>query len=74
MKTVNYFFAEVTDTFGGEANYCWVRRYKIKANTERGAINKLAKHEGLSFRNYGCGRLARRCPACRDIQLQGRSA
>ncbi len=20
---------EVTDTFGGEANYCWVRRYKI---------------------------------------------
>jgi len=23
------FQIEVTDTFGGEANYCWVRRYRI---------------------------------------------
>lgn len=29
-KIMNYFDVEVTDTFGGEANYCWVRRYIIE--------------------------------------------
>lgn len=23
---------EVTDTMGGEANYCWVRRYELKVD------------------------------------------
>ncbi|QEP52831.1 hypothetical protein AMP1_4 [Burkholderia phage AMP1] len=27
MRTLDI---EVTDTFGGEANYCWVRRYSIE--------------------------------------------
>lgn len=44
------FYAEVTDTFGGEANYCWSHKYHIRANTHLGAIRKLAKYEGLSFR------------------------
>lgn len=26
----NVYDVEVTDTFGGEANYCWVRRYKVR--------------------------------------------
>ena len=38
---MKHYFAEVTDTFGGEANYCWVRRYKIKASTPTGAIRKV---------------------------------
>lgn len=25
---------EVTDTFGGEANYCWVKRYKMEMPDE----------------------------------------
>ena len=29
---------EMTDTFGGEANYCWVRRGTVKAKSFRGAI------------------------------------
>lgn len=29
---------EVTDTFGGEANYCWVKRGKTRAKTRRGKI------------------------------------
>ena len=29
---------EVTDTFGGEANYCWVKRGTTKATTRRGLI------------------------------------
>lgn len=47
---------EVTDTFGGEANYCWVRRYKVRAASMRGAISKVARHSGYRFRceaNYG---------------------
>ena len=52
------YFAEVTDTYGGEANYCWVRRYLITAASFRGAAIKLNKAEGYgrSFRlesNYG---------------------
>lgn len=29
---------EVTDTFGGEANYCWVKRGSTKATSRRGII------------------------------------
>ena len=29
---------EVTDTFSGEPNYCWVRRGTTKAKTRRGRI------------------------------------
>ena len=44
------FFIEITDTFGGEANYSWVTRHKVKASTVRGAICKLARASGLSWR------------------------
>lgn len=33
----NTYFVEVTDTFGGEANYCWVRRYKVSASSKLGS-------------------------------------
>jgi hypothetical protein len=33
----NTYKIEVTDTFGGEANYCWVSRYTVKAKSIRGA-------------------------------------
>ena len=51
-----FYYVEVTDTFSGEANYCWVRRYKVRANTARGAICKVSRHECLSFRGVGAGR------------------
>ena len=54
MKTL--YTAEVTDTFGGDANYCWVRRYTIKAKSALGAIQVLSRHEGLSFRKEYDGR------------------
>ena len=34
---------EITDTYGGEANYSWVRRYTIQSKSMRGAICKLAR-------------------------------
>ena len=44
------FSIEITDTFGGEANYCWVKRFTVKALSKRGAIIK-AKREG-GWRGY----------------------
>lgn len=32
LETRVTFEVEVTDTFGGEANYCWVRRYTVGLN------------------------------------------
>lgn len=32
------FAIEVTDTFNGEANYCWVKIGKTRAKTRRGKI------------------------------------
>ena len=49
---------EYTDTFGGEANYCWVRRGTVRARSLRGAVT-LAKRQldlsGVRCRsvNYG---------------------
>ena len=40
---------EVTDTFAGEANYCWVKRGTTRAKTRRGiirAVKRLAGWEG----------------------------
>jgi len=42
MKEI--FYVEVTDTYGGEANYCWVKRFKVSASTARGAMRKVERH------------------------------
>ena len=44
------FFVEVSDTFGGEANYSWVNRYLVTATTIRGAVWKLSRETGLKWR------------------------
>ena len=54
------FHIEVTDTFSGEANYCWVRRYKYEAKSVLGAIQKLARDYGGGWRlDYDTGEMAR---------------
>lgn len=45
-KPKTWFFVEVTDTFGGEANYSWVRRYKLLAVSLKGAQLKMTREEG----------------------------
>lgn len=35
------FSLEVTDTLGGEANYCWVKRSQTKATSRRAVIRAL---------------------------------
>lgn len=49
----NFYFVEMTDTYGGEANYSWVTRLKVNAKTMRGAVNKVARHTGLQWRKDG---------------------
>lgn len=43
------FLVEITDTYGGEANYSWVRRFAVSATTHRGAICKVSKETGYRF-------------------------
>jgi len=58
--TKEIFFVEVTDTYGGEANFSWVHRFKVHATSFRGAIGKVSRETGFSFRkDYGTGDSAR---------------
>jgi len=50
QNTKQPFFVEITDTFGGEANYSWVKRFIVRASTFRGAISKVSKETGYSFK------------------------
>jgi hypothetical protein len=60
----NLFFIEVTDVYGGEANYSWVTRHVIKAKSERGAITALARRSGLNWRNDGYRYLSKSGATC----------
>lgn len=53
MKT--RYSIECTDTFGGEANYCWVRRFSVRASSLRGAARVAARHLGYSGRIRAAG-------------------
>jgi hypothetical protein len=43
------YFIEITDTFGGEANYSWVTRHKVRASSPRGAMIRINRDSGLGF-------------------------
>lgn len=47
---MNTYEIEITDTFGGEANYCWVKRYDVSAKSVLGAVRKVANTEGYKLR------------------------
>lgn len=50
---MNTYFIEITDTFGGDANYSWVTRHKVKANTVRGAVWKVSHDSGMNWHCVG---------------------
>lgn len=57
---MNTYRIEITDTFAGEANYCWVRRYSYRARSIRNAITKMAREHGAGWRlDYGDNMFAR---------------
>lgn len=47
------YFIEMTDTFGGEANYCWVNRFIVSASSPRGAMRRVCARTGDSVRSVG---------------------
>lgn len=47
------FKIEITDTFGGEANYSWVTRHEITAKSMLGAAQKLSRMSGLNWHKVG---------------------
>jgi hypothetical protein len=49
MKTFNI---EVTDTFGGEANYSWVKRFTFKTSSVHGALILLGREYGRGWRKH----------------------
>ena len=52
MKTQT-FFVELTDTYGGEANYSWAKRLKVTATSMRGAVQKVSRETGINWRCAG---------------------
>ena len=52
----NHYFIEMTDTYGGEANYCWVNLFIVSASTPRGAMRRVCTRTGDRVRNVGCDR------------------
>lgn len=51
--TTNLYYIEVTDTYGGEANYSWVTRHIIKAKSMRGAVQRFGRMSGMSWHCVG---------------------
>jgi hypothetical protein len=51
-----HYFVEITDIYGGEANYSWVTRHKVRASSPRGALIRINRESGLGFRSVGCDR------------------
>ena len=47
---------ELTDTFGGEANYSWVNRFIVSASSPRGAMRKVCNVTRDTVRDSGCER------------------
>lgn len=50
------FYIEVTDCYGGDANYSWVTRHIIAGSTLRGAVNRFSRLSGMKWHYVGCGR------------------
>ena len=76
MKSKNLYFIEVTDTYGGEANYSWVRRYLVSATSFRGAISKLAREYGAGWKfEYSIDEMVRYnrvgCAVCCFVEWVG---
>ena len=65
----NLYFIEITDTFGGEANYSWVTRHVIRAKSERGAVNALSRRSGMQWRFDGLRYLSKSGATCAFIDM-----
>lgn len=44
------YYVEMTDTFGGELNYSWVKRFFVRAQTLKSCMRKVAMETGYNAR------------------------
>lgn len=44
------YYVEMTDTYGGELNYSWVKRYIVKAETLKACMRKISMETGYNAR------------------------
>jgi hypothetical protein len=68
------FYVEITDTYGEEANYSWVKRFKVHASSVLGAIRKVSTETGLNFRKeWDSGYMTRydstQCAVCAFLSV-----
>ena len=48
-KQKERFYFHLTDTFGGETNYCWIRRYFVDAYSLHGALCIISRELSYNF-------------------------
>ena len=65
----NFYYVEITDMFGGEANYSWVTRHVVRAKSERGAVNALSRRSGMQWRFDGLRYLSKSGATCAFIDM-----
>lgn len=54
------YFVEMTDTYGCDANYSWVKRFLVQSISMRGAISKVTRETGYHARlDYETPNIAR---------------
>lgn len=64
------FYFEMTDTFGGELNYSWMKRFEVSAKSLKGALQKLSRETGFNFRFDGSVYRAKRaCVALYELEF-----
>jgi len=51
-KQKERFYFHLTDTFGGETNYCWIKRYWVDAYSLHGALCIISRELGYNFSLY----------------------
>ena len=51
-KQKERFYFHLTDTFGGETNYCWIKRYFVDAYSLHGALCVISRELGYNFSLY----------------------
>lgn len=64
IDAVNFYFIEVTDVYGGEANYSWVSRHAIKAKTLQGAKQRFSRMSGINWHYDGLKMVSRSGATC----------
>jgi len=68
-STLKLFYIEITDTFGGEANYSWLTRHVVRAKSERGAVNAMARRSGMNWHFDGTKYLSKSGATCMFIDM-----